>query len=457
METKANYVTVGAFTLLVFLAGFAIVYWVARVDTGGDTARLDVVIEGSVTGLGVGSLVKFNGIDVGKVTGLSFDETNPRLVIARTVVSRDLPISRATKAVLGFTGLTGIAHIEFEGGDQSETSIFELAEQQGKVATIRADPSAVNNLLATAQDIFTRTDRVLSNLESIVGDAQNPLNKTLENAAAFSEALKNNADEIDAFLKGVGGVGEALADVSGKLDGTLKGVENLLAAIDPDKLSSIVDNVDGFTENLNGVSGQFQEVADKVAAVAADLEGVGARISGTFDRLDTVLEAVPPEEITSALKDMAEAGKSARASLAEFEKVTEGIGDRQEDIQAIISNTQQMAERLNAASVRVDGILAKADGLLGSDEGESLMAETRKTLEAFREVAETLNARVNSVSAGLERFSGQGLRDVQSLVNETRRSVGRIERAITDLERNPQRLIFGGDGDVKTYNGRTRR
>jgi phospholipid/cholesterol/gamma-HCH transport system substrate-binding protein len=105
----------------------------------------------------------------------------------------------------------------------------------------------------------------------------------------------------------------------------------------------------------------------------------------------------------------------------------------------------------------VDGILAKADGLLGSDEGESLMAETRKTLEAFREVAETLNTRVNSVSAGLERFSGQGLRDVQSLVNETRRSVGRIERAITDLERNPQRLIFGGDGDVKTYNGRTRR
>ena len=42
METKANYVTVGAFTLLVFLAGFAIVYWVARVDTGGQTSRLDV-------------------------------------------------------------------------------------------------------------------------------------------------------------------------------------------------------------------------------------------------------------------------------------------------------------------------------------------------------------------------------------------------------------------------------
>ena len=447
METKANYVTVGAFTLLLFLAGFAIVYWVARVDTGGETSRLDVVIEGSVTGLGVGSLVKVNGID----------ESNPRLVIARTVINRKLPISKSTKAVLGFTGLTGIAHIEFEGGDPSETSIFELAEQTGTVPTIRADPSAVNDLLATAQDIFDRTDRILSTLEAAVGDIQDPLNTTLENAAAFSEALKDNASEINTFLKGVGGVGEALSDVSGKLDSTLAGIESLLNAIEPDKLSSIVDNVDGFTANLDRVSDQFQDVVDKVQTVATDLQGVGGRVNGSFEKLDKVLDAIPPDRITEALDDLAEAGNSAQASLAEVEKVTKGLGDRQEDIQGIISNTQQLAERLNAASVRVDGILAKADGLLGSDEGESLMAETRKTLEAFREVAETLNTRINTVSSGLEDFSDRGLRDVQALVNETRRSVGRIERAITDLERNPQRLIFGGDGDVKTYNGRTRR
>lgn len=457
METKANYVTVGAFTLLVFLAGFAIVYWVARVDTGGQTSRLDVVIEGSVTGLGVGSLVKFNGIDVGKVTGLSFDASDPRIVIARTLVKSNLPISASTQATLGSTGLTGIAHIEFKGGNITEPSIFELAEQQGAVPTIKADPSALNDLLATAQDIFNRTDRILSTLESAVGDIQKPLNTTLENAATFSEALAKNSDKIDTFLDSVGSVGQTLADVSGKLDGTLKSVEGLLAAVEPEKLSSIVDNVDGLTANLKSVSDQFQDVVDKVSAVATDLQGVGSRVSGTFDKVDQVLGAVPPERITAALEDMAKAGESARVSLAEVERVTKGLGERQEDIQEIISNTQQLAERLNAASARVDGILAKADSLLGSDEGESLMAETRKTLEAFREVAETLNVRINTVSAGLEQFSDRGLKDVQALVNETRRSVNRIESAISDLERNPQRLIFGGDGDVKTFDGRQRR
>jgi phospholipid/cholesterol/gamma-HCH transport system substrate-binding protein len=49
------------------------------------------------------------------------------------------------------------------------------------------------------------------------------------------------------------------------------------------------------------------------------------------------------------------------------------------------------------------------------------------------------------------------LRDVESLVRDSRRSVNRIEEAITDLERNPQRIITGGDGAVRQYDGRARR
>ena len=184
---------------------------------------------------------------------------------------------------------------------------------------------------------------------------------------------------------------------------------------------------------------------------------MGTRVSSSFDRVDELLDAVPPDEITVAVENIAKAGESARASLKEVETLTAGIGERQEDVQSIISNADELAERLNAASVRVDGILEKVDTLLGSDEGESLLVDARDTLQTFREVADNLNARINSISGGLERFSDQGLRDVQGLVNETRRSVGRIEEAISDLERNPQRIIFGGQGDVKTFDGRQRR
>ncbi|MEO1746388.1 MAG: MlaD family protein, partial [Pseudomonadota bacterium] len=70
METKANYVAVGAFTVLIVAAAIAFVLWFTRVDTGGESAQLNIVIEGSVTGLSVGSPVKFNGIDVGQVRSI---------------------------------------------------------------------------------------------------------------------------------------------------------------------------------------------------------------------------------------------------------------------------------------------------------------------------------------------------------------------------------------------------
>jgi phospholipid/cholesterol/gamma-HCH transport system substrate-binding protein len=138
-------------------------------------------------------------------------------------------------------------------------------------------------------------------------------------------------------------------------------------------------------------------------------------------------------------------------------KVTERFGERAGDIDGIITDAQQIAARLNEASKRVDGVLARVDSLLGSGEAEGLMSDAGETLRAFREVADTLNARMGTITDGLARFSGQGLREVESLVRDSRRSITRIEQAITDLERNPQRIITGGAGSVREYDGRARR
>ena len=85
------------------------------------------------------------------------------------------------------------------------------------------------------------------------------------------------------------------------------------------------------------------------------------------------------------------------------------------------------------------------------------MTDASATLKEFRKVAETLNARMGTIADGLARFSGQGLREVEALIGESRRAVSRIEQAITNIERNPQRLLTGGEGTIRQYDGRTRR
>ena len=92
--------------------------------------------------------------------------------------------------------------------------------------------------------------------------------------------------------------------------------------------------------------------------------------------------------------------------------------DQADDIDQIDHATPQRtcASGSTDASVRVDGILAKVDKLLGSGEAEGVMADASETLKSFKQVADTLNSRLGTITDGLARFSGQGLRDVEALV-----------------------------------------
>ena len=152
-----------------------------------------------------------------------------------------------------------------------------------------------------------------------------------------------------------------------------------------------------------------------------------------------------------------EASKNANKVVEDVSKVTSKFGEHADDIDKIMSDANELADRLNQASVRVDGILAKVDSLLGSDDTKGLAKEASETLKSFKQVADTLNSRLGEITAGLARFSNQGLSDVEALVRDSRRSINRIEEAVTDLSRNPQRIISGGDGTVREYDGRARR
>lgn len=457
METRANYVIVGIFTLAAILAAFGFVYWTAAIGDRGETALLRVRIPGSASGLARGSFVLFNGVKVGDVRRVYIDVDNPTVAIADTEVDRLTPITKSTQADIGLAGLTGQANIELKGADPRESKLLDDAEAQNKIAEITANPSAVTNLLQTAQDIFTRADKVLSQLEGFTSDVRGPLTKTVENAQKFSDALARNADGIDKFLTSVSALSEELQGVSGKLDGTLKAAEGLLNSVDKDRVKEIVANIDTFTRNLKQSGDQFDGVIKGVNTAVASINDFAQKTQGTLAKVDGVLDGVNPNDVREALSNIKSASENANKAASDIASVTKKFGDRADDIDQTISDAKQLAERLNNASVRVDGILAKVDTLLGSGEANGVMADARETLKSFKQVADTLNARLGTITDNLARFSGQGLQNVEALVQDSRRSINRIEQAVTDLQRNPQRILSGGDGEVRQYDGRVRR
>lgn len=545
METRANYIIVGIFTLLAVLSAFAFVYWTAGAGDRGETAELRVRIPGSASGLSRGSAVLFNGVKVGDVRRVYIDVSNPEVAIADAVIDRLTPITGSTQVDVGLAGLTGQANIELRGGSPNEPNLLTVAEEKGTIAVVTANPSAVTNLLETAQSIFRRADAVLDEFEGFVTDVRGPLTESVENARAFTDALGNNAEGIDTFLASVSSLSETLAGVSGRLDTTLAAAEELIRSVDSQRINAAVGNIETFTGQLATVGDGLDEILAKVDTAVDSVVTITGTASETMARVDTVVAAVDPAVVTEVVGNFRSASTTVSQVAEDVRRVSEMVGNRSGDIDRIIADAQQLTERMNSASARVDSVMMRVDeivssgqaqglitdarttmqsyqelagrlsssserldtllaglnDLVGSGEAEGMMsqagetlasyqvlaerltassarldevlnnannllddealgnvvAEANETMRAFRRVADTLEARVGSVTSGLERFTNTGLRDVEALVRDSRRSITRIEQAITSIERNPQRVLGGGEGTVREFDGRNRR
>jgi phospholipid/cholesterol/gamma-HCH transport system substrate-binding protein len=459
LETRANYILVGLVTMAVLLASFGFVYWIARFGDNQDSVSLEIRIPGSVTGLSVGSQVLFNGIKVGAVKALTIDTADPNAVIAITEVNIQTPVTAKTQATLGFQGLTGQAYIELKGGDPNSANILEESLKTGEQAHIEADPGAVNNLINQAQSIATKANTVLSGLEVFVNENQKPLSETIANASKFSKALGDNSDQIDEFLSSVGELSKTLNGVSGRLDSTLASAEDLLKSVDREKVDRILANTDKATADIAASTSDLKSIVEGVNLSVKNISELTGKAKSSLEKVDQLLAAADPNQVKTVIANIEQASKTAKEALNDVSKVTKKIGERTEDIDQIVTNTKELSGRLNQTAVRVDGVLEKVSAFLGNTEGQGpgLVEEARATLVAFRKVADTLNSKLGTITANLEKFSGRGLGNVDALVQDTRRSINRIEQAISELEKDPQRLIFGGQGTVPRYNDRKRR
>ncbi|PDT42824.1 MULTISPECIES: MlaD family protein [Sinorhizobium] len=456
METKANYAIVGFFTVFVIAAAFGFVYWMSQYGRSGEMVELVVNIPGSANGLSVGSPVRFNGINVGSVRSLAIDANDPRYSIAITEVSADAPVLTSTRATLEIQGLTGAAYIELSGGRKGDENILKTALENGTQARILADQSSVTSLLATADQILDRANSAIGDIQGFVTEVRGPLTSTIGNAQRFSKALADNSDAIDQFLKSVEELSGSVSAASKKLDTTLASADRLIKSVDPKKIDTIVSNVEEVSNDLKAASGGVSEAIAGFKRTVDTYDQFGKNAQQTLKRVDALVAAVDSQKVGLVVNDISAASADARKVAAQVSEFANKISARQEDIDQTITDFTEMSNKLNAASNRVDGILAKVDGFLGDANAPSLSAEARATLESFRRMADNLNAQIGPITDNLKRFSNSGLRDVETLVTETRRTVQSLQSTISNFDRNPQRLLFGGE-TVKQYDGRTRR
>src|SRR5476649_2539164 len=104
METKANYVAVGAFVMICVLGLVVTLLWLAGAQYSQEYAYFQTHFKGPVTGLGTGTIVRYNGIDVGRIKDLQFDPNDPQSVVVALQVRPNLNIREDSEASIESEG-----------------------------------------------------------------------------------------------------------------------------------------------------------------------------------------------------------------------------------------------------------------------------------------------------------------------------------------------------------------
>ncbi|WP_417768552.1 MlaD family protein [Stappia sp.] len=549
METRANYIAIGAFVFATLIIGFVFIYWLGSRAEGPRALPVKVIFNGAVTGLSVGGAVNFNGIKVGDVGDLGFDPKDPSVVIATIRVRPSTPLRRDVKATLGFQTLSGIAYVDLSGGTTDAPLLLDPDADEPPV--IHAERSAFEDIVEGARDILTRADTTLAAVEKVVMDNRDEVHEIIVNARVFSDALAKNADGVDKFMSSVASTGEALQSLSGRLEGlvdsataivdavppekvtqvvndaasvtskvanaadgfvglvgdaqeaaeelkqfamgltrSLGEFDKVIAAVRPEAISEIVDGVAAFTtilkdrsddidrlvvsttrtmENFESVSSVAVESEEDIRKVLADARVLGEQLVETVGRIDRIVAAVDPQKVASVVASVEELSdglatrtqtittaidKAGEAvdNVTEFSQSLKGRGP---EIDQILADAQELAAKLNATGTRIQSVVDKVDAMVEGD-GEGLVAEATQAAASIRKVADVLAERVGPVTSGLERFTTRGSADFSSAMAQLSRTLVEIQRTVADLNRDPQRVIFGGD-DKPTFGGAQRR
>jgi phospholipid/cholesterol/gamma-HCH transport system substrate-binding protein len=202
METRANYVLIGLFSILSVVAAAIFTLWIANSGINKQTSAYDVVFEGPVRGLEVGGEVRFNGIKVGEVTDLNLSKDNPKDVIARIEVQSNTPISVTSVAELEPAGLTGTAYVQISAGQEGSARLESgLGQGPPKISSRRGQ---LDRLFGESEDVISTTLTAVTNVNKLLSD---------ENMRNFSATLAN-VERLTAQLSGPNSALTSVRDAS---------------------------------------------------------------------------------------------------------------------------------------------------------------------------------------------------------------------------------------------------
>lgn len=274
MENNPHYLRVGLF-VIAFIAIFIVFCLWLTIGLSGKTYNTYAVyMKESVSGLSAKAPVKYNGVEVGYVSGISLYPKNPKLVMLKLDIDSRVKVFTTTKAVLETQGLTGIAYVELKGGTSRGSELERKKDE--KYPVIQSAPSLMFRLDNALDDLTHNLNDISAGIKTVLNPTNTKaLQDTIHNFKDMSDDLQRNSAKLDVIVDNTAQASKQLPQVMRSVESSAKSVENIAS-----QLSSASTQADATMQHINN------QVLPQVQSSVSDFQETMANLKSFSQELD---------------------------------------------------------------------------------------------------------------------------------------------------------------------------
>jgi paraquat-inducible protein B len=309
---SARLAAIGLFILVGIALAFATIIVFGRLDLFGETRAAEIVFDGSVSGLGVGSPVTFRGVRVGSVSSVSIT-FDPRTGQAHIPVKIQL---RDTRVVLpkDYGGTTAPVSQWVADGLRAEVAPVSLIADDSEIDLDfdRSVPARFHPGIVDLPEIPVNgaiQGRVAQQLSQL------PLKQIADNAILALQSVRSLADAVGKSLPGVLDSTKTTSEKAGRaLDAARMAIEALQT-----RATATLSGIDRLTTSAD------QQLNGRGADLHTLLVTSNQAISNARDvlsNLKDITDARSPDRanLESALNDLSDASAALRGFANDVEQ-----------------------------------------------------------------------------------------------------------------------------------------
>jgi phospholipid/cholesterol/gamma-HCH transport system substrate-binding protein len=138
--------------------------------------------------------------------------------------------------------------------------------------------------------------------------------------------------------------------------------------------------------------------------------------------------------------------KALRSAIANIDKFSAALANSTDKIDSTLSNVDKFSGVLANNAERFDHIAQGLENLTGGKDGKG--GEINETVKSVHNLIDNVDKRTAEITTGINRVTASGTKQIGEMSASFQRTLQTADRVLTNLDKNPSRLIWGGSSSA---------